>query len=352
MAIRAEGLMLNDRIESNWIAAFADVFQLCRMQKSETIVILCETQSRALNVHLAELALGQLGLPYFMVRVPTPQAAPGPVVRSSGATLALNGQDHAVKTLAGADVVIDLTVEGLMHAPQTAAILQGGARIMNISNEHPEALARLVPTADLKAAAKDAVARCRSATAMTVRSDAGTDLQVSMQGAATVGIWGWTDRPGTLAHWPGGIIVSFPRAGSVNGRLAYRPGDMNLTFKRYFDSAVDLTLKDDYVVDIDGKGSDAALMRDYFASFDEPEAYATSHVGWGFNPGARYEALTMYDKRDTNCTELRAVAGNFLYSTGANEFAGRFTRGHFDLPMMGCDIALDGHLVVAGGKLA
>jgi 2,5-dihydroxypyridine 5,6-dioxygenase len=238
-----------------------------------------------------------------------------------------------------------------MHAPQTAEILQGGARIMNVSNEHPDILARTVPTPELKDRAKDGVARCRAAQQMRVTSPDGTDLTVGMAGAATVGVWGWTDRPGTLAHWPGGIIVSFPKAGSVNGRLAYRRGDMNLTFKRYFESNVDLVLEDDYVTAIKGDGTDAALMRDYFQSFGEKEAYATSHVGWGFNDGARYEALCMYDRADLNCTELRAVSGNFLYSTGANEFAGRFTRGHFDLPMMGCDIALDGVKVVEDGKL-
>ena len=131
--------------------------------------------------------------------------------------------------------------------------------------------------------------------------------------------------------------------------MVYQPGDINLTFKRYFESDVDLTLTDDFVTDIGGNGLDARLMRDYFAGFNDPAAYATSHVGWGFNPAARYEALTMYDKADTNGTELRALAGNFLYSTGANEFAGRFTRGHFDLPMLGCDIMLDGHAVVIGG---
>ena len=31
-------------------------------------------------------------------------------------------------------------------------------------------------------------------------------------------------------------------------------------------------------------------------------------------------------------TEQRAFAGNFLYSTGANEVAGRHTLGHYDLP--------------------
>lgn len=344
--------MLNDRIESGWIAGFAEVFELCRMRREESIVILAETQSRGLNVHLAELALGQLGLSHVQLCLPTPASPASPIIRSSGASQALNGQGWAVQALAQADVVIDLTVEGLMHSTQTAQILKGGARIMTISNEHPEALVRTLPTPDLKKRAKEAVARCRAAKIMTVRSDAGTDLSVAMEGAATVGVWGWTDRAGTLAHWPGGIVVSFPRAGSVNGRLAYRPGDMNLTFKRYFESAVDLVVKDDFVTGIEGQGTDAALMRDYFAGFGEAAAYATSHVGWGFNSGARYEALTMYDARDTNCTELRAVAGNFLYSTGANEFAGRFTRGHFDLPMMGCDIALDGHLVVKGGALA
>ena len=76
-----------------------------------------------------------------------------------------------------------------------------------------------------------------------------------------------------------------------------------------------------------------------------------SHVGWGMNPNARYEALSMYDLSDTNGTELRAVAGNFLFSTGANEFAGRYTAGHFDLPMMGTTIALDGVEVIREGVL-
>ena len=59
----------------------------------------------------------------------------------------------------------------------------------------------------------------------------------------------------------------------------------------------------------------------------------------------------MYDKVDTNGTELRALAGNFLYSTGANEHAGRYTEGHFDLPMLGCDIVIDGAAVVENGVL-
>jgi 2,5-dihydroxypyridine 5,6-dioxygenase len=344
--------MLNDRIEAGWIDAFARVFEMCAMRPDESIVVLSESQSRALTVQLAELALGALKLPFFHLRVPSPPAPAGPVLRSTGGSQALAGQALAVQTLAAADVVIDLTLEGLMHAPQTPDILKGGARVMTVSNEHPDILARCLPMPELKDQAHEAVKRCRAAAEMRVLSDAGTDLRVAMAGAATVGVWGWTDRPGTLAHWPGGLVVSFPAAGAVSGRLAYRPGDINLTFKRYFEGAVDLVVEEDYVTRVEGTGSDARLMRDYLRGFGEPEAYATSHVGWGFNRAARYEALTMYDQRDTNGTELRALAGNFLYSTGANEFAGRFTRGHFDLPMMNCNITLDGVRVVEHGRLA
>ena len=60
----------------------------------------------------------------------------------------------------------------------------------------------------------------------------------------------------------------------------------------------------------------------------------------------------MYDQRDFQGTELRAFAGNFLYSTGANEFAKRYTLGHFDIPVRNCTVALDGENVVEKGALA
>jgi len=337
-------------IEPVWLDAFVRVFERCRIGAEESVVVLTERGSRAVLIELAELALTSLGHRYYRLVLPSPSAVAGPLVRSSGASTALTDQAGAVQALCATDVVIDLTVEGLMHAPETAQILKSGTRVMNISNEHPEALSRLLPDDTLKDKVKDSVGLISSASQMSVVSDAGTDLRVDLKGASTVGVWGWTDRPGTLAHWPGGLVVSFPAANSVNGQLVLAAGDMNLTFKRYIESPVTLSIENDYVTSLSGQGADCALMQDYLAAFGDSAAYATSHVGYGLNPAARYEALTMYDKNDTNGTELRAVAGNFLYSTGANEFAKRFTRGHFDLPVMGCTIALDDQVVVDKGK--
>ena len=343
--------MLRDRIEAKWIDAFVRVFELCKVKPGEACAILSETQSRPLNVHLTELALARLGATAFHVIVPTqPQDAPVPV-RSTGASHALVGQRAAIEGLKAAGLVVDLTVEGLLHARELPEVLSGGARLMMISNEHPDALERLVPEPSMEPRVKAAVKRARAARTMRIVSAAGTDLTVVMREASTAGVWGWTDRPKTVAHWPGGLVVSFPRSGSVNGTLLLDAGDVNLTFKRYLESPVRLSIEADYVTRIEGTGTDAELMRRYFAAWSDRNAYATSHVGWGLNEAARYEALTMYDQRDTNGTEIRAFAGNFLFSTGANEFANRFTKGHFDLPVRNCTVTLDGQPVVEEGRL-
>jgi len=343
--------MMNDHIEQRWLAAFLKVFELCKVQAGEQVALLAESQSRRLNIDLARLALEQLGTHPVTVTVPTPaQTAPVPV-RSTGASQALHGQTAALAALKASTLVVDLTVEGLLHAPQLPDILGAGARVLMVSNEHPDALERLVPRAEDEAVARAAIKACRTASAMHVTSEAGTDLRIDLSDARTGGVWGWADKPGMLSHWPGGIVVNFPKPGSVHGRLVMDAGDINLTFKRYLVSPVELIIEDDFVTAIHGNGTDAELMRRYLAAWGDREAYGVSHVGWGLNERARYEALAMYDQRDTNGTELRAFAGNFLYSTGANEIAGRFTEGHFDLPVRNCTVTLDGRAVVEAGRL-
>jgi len=345
--------MLVERFEPHWVAAFTEVLRLCRAAPGEVVCLLAETQSRSINIDLAELAALQAGLRPFRCVLPSPPVTTPVPLRSTGASRALQGHPAALAAIKASSLVLDLTLEGLMHAPETPEILKAGARIMVVSNEHPEALARLVPMPGDDVPVKAAVKRLRAAQTMHVTSAAGTDLRVAMAGATTAGVWGWTDRPGTLAHWPGGVVVSFPAAHSVNGRLVLDAGDINLAFKRYLTAPVALTIEDDHIIAIEGTGADAAMMRRYLAAFTTPggdrAAYAVSHVGWGLNPRARYEALSMYGQRDMQGTELRCVAGNFLFSTGANEFAGRFTEGHFDIPVFNTTITLDGEAVVREG---
>ena len=343
--------MLVERVEAKWIDAFAEVFRRCEVAPGDVCAVLSETQSRQINVQLAELALQRLGASVFHVTLTTPrQSAPVPV-RSTGASDAIGGLEPVVKALASSVLVADCTVEGLLHAPELPAILGDGARVLMVSNEHPELLERLAPDDHLEAKVKAGTRLLRGAREMRVTSPAGTDLTIDVETAPAGSSWGYTAKPGTIAHWPGGLCLCFPRAGAVNGTLVMDHGDVNLTFKRYMESPVRMEIKDDYIVDITGDGLDARLMSSYFEAWGDQEAYAVSHVGWGMNPAARWDTLTMYDKSQINGTELRAFAGNFLYSTGANEVAGRHTLGHFDLPMRGCTVELDGTAVVVDGVL-
>jgi hypothetical protein len=87
-----------------------------------------------------------------------------------------------------------------------------------------------------------------------------------------------------------------------------------------------LTIEDDYITRHRGRRRwTPHLMRSHIAAWasrpGDREAYAVSHVGYGLNHAARWDSMALYDKRDFNGTELRAFAGNFLYSTGANEVA-------------------------------
>ena len=360
--------MLQERIEPAWLEAFEAVLRRCALQPDDTVAILCETQSRPILVELARLSAARLGAQSFVLTLPSVFAAHEPAVRSTGACEAVAQMAPVVAALQACTLVVDCTVEGLMHAPELPGILKGNGqtqpRIVYVSNEHPEALVRLLPDDATEALVKVHVKRMRAAQAMTVMSSAGTHLSISLKGAVVGGNWGTTTRPGTLTHWPGGLVLAFPAAGSVNGRLVLAEGDVNLTFKRYIERPVTLTIEDDHVVHIDGTGVDAELLRSYFAAWDgepaplgatgaaaQPPAYAVSHVGYGLNTAARWDSMALYDKRDFNGTELRAFSGNFLYSTGANEVAGRHTRGHFDWPMRGCTIALDGEAVVQEGRV-
>ena len=91
--------------------------------------------------------------------MPTPPQGASVPVRSAGASDVLQDLPPAVAALAGSGLVADLTVEGLLHAPELHTILKGGARVLIISNENPDALERLAPDEGLKDRVRAALAR-------------------------------------------------------------------------------------------------------------------------------------------------------------------------------------------------
>ena len=127
-------------MEARWLSMFADVIGRCGVKPGDACAVLAETQSRPVLVQLASLALQQLGAHSFVVTVPTPPVTTPVPVRSTGASMALGGQGAAVAALSRCALVVDCTVEGIQHAAELPAILGAGARVLVVSNEHPEIL--------------------------------------------------------------------------------------------------------------------------------------------------------------------------------------------------------------------
>lgn len=336
--------------EWRWIESFARHFAVNGVMPGMECIVLSESASRADLVETSILALESLGAKPFEVVMRTP-ANPGPVAfRSTGTSLALNGLQGAIGALSSVPFVVDCTVEGMLHAKELGPILSSGTSILMVSLEHPEVYERMVHDpvmAERVTAAHELMTRSR---VMRATSEAGTDITVELAGAFTAGSTGVISGPGSIAHWPGGLVLAFPAPHAVNGTVVLAPGDINLTFKHYVTEHITMRIEDDYLVELKGSGYQAELMRSYLSAFDQ-DAYATSHVGWGMNTAARWDFLELYDRSEINGTEARAFAGNFLFSTGANENAKRFTAGHFDLPMRNHSVWLDDHQVVDRGQL-
>jgi 2,5-dihydroxypyridine 5,6-dioxygenase len=272
-------------------------------------------------------------------------------VKSTGASNAIQHKRHVIEALKHVEIIVDVTVEGLLHAEEWEEIEASGTRVLVICNEHPEILERTEPTADLGPRVDLGIQMLNDASEMRVTSAAGTDLTIYISDAPCGGTPGFGTKQGGVAHWPGGLCLAFPGKNTVNGRIVMDVGDMNLTFKDYLRDRITFEIRDDFVTDIIGDNLDADLLREYLDAWQDPNANGVSHVGFGVNKAARWESLRLYDKGDVQAVEPRAWAGNFLWSTGSNQYAGRYTLGHFDLPMRRCTVALDGTPVVINGKL-
>jgi 2,5-dihydroxypyridine 5,6-dioxygenase len=335
------------------VDAFTEVFELSELKPEEKAVILTDGPLDWPYVEIAQQAFSRLGVASFRIDL-SATAYSGDEVPAPGAIGDLLTQHPAaLEALRSCDFVIDfLTTElaGLIHDRSRATIAEAGTRMLHV-NDPPEQLLRCRPSVALRDRCLEARDRLRATKEFRVTSAAGTDFTVDLEGAVANALYGYVENPGQAGSWPGGFVAAYPVTGSGAGQVVLEPGDLELTTMRFVESRVTLVFEADHVVDIRGDGVDAAMLRDYMAMWNEPEAYGLSHVGWGLNHDANWWTLgTMHPVRG-DFAEGRAFPGSFMVSTGVNLPAGRMTRCHFDLPMRGCSVFLDGEAVVEEGRL-
>jgi 2,5-dihydroxypyridine 5,6-dioxygenase len=237
-------------------------------------------------------------------------------------------------------------------------VMDGGTRVLMIIDA-PDDLEQLMAPPGLKEACKHAERIYKNTKSVTVTSDAGTNLTYACGEYPVMTQWGYADERGHFDHWGGGHIHTFPNEGSARGTVVFQPGDIViLPYCRYIADPVKLEIREGHIVKIEG-GIDAKLMRDWLedgkSSPKDRDPYAVSHLGWGMNPQALWYGIALHgDAPERHRAAARTFPGNFLFSTGPNTQGGgkRDTRGHYDVPMRDCTIALDGKVVVERGRIA
>jgi len=337
-------------LASDVMALFQRELQLCRVKPGELVGVLSEPKTRPGYVEAAAGAARALGADVFEIRVPgTGWDTPTPVRGMGAGTAHLAGPsrlgDAVLAGLSSADMVIDLIPETIIHAPARQTLQADGCRILTI-NEAPDALERMFPPEGIKETVKAFAARVEGSSSLRVVSEAGTEITYEM-GDKVVAQYGYADEPGRWDHWPSALVAAYPEDGTAAGTVVLTPGDILFPFKRYVERPVTIRVEEGYVVDIAGE-LDAFLLRDYLDSWDEPEVYAVSHVGWGLLPRAQWSSLAFFENSEGIGMDGRSAVGNFLFSTGPNRFTGRYVEAHLDIPMHGCRSYLDEEDVTPG----
>jgi 2,5-dihydroxypyridine 5,6-dioxygenase len=326
---------------------FVRQFHLCKLRNDETVAIISELGHKQEYVEAAVGAARALGAGALVLTASSLSSPSLPPYESDGREIG------ALLAAAGeCDLVIDVTVGGLIHSDVRTRITGNGKRMLFVA-EPAAVLERLMSNDALRAQVEAASELLRTGSAMHVTSEAGTDLRYDISGEdlPITRQWGYVDEPGRWDHWPSGFIACFPRDRSAQGMIVLQPGDVIIPWQRTLQSRVELTIEEGYIRRIDGKGQEAFQLRDYFARWNDPEVYALSHAGWGLHPVASWAAFEVYDPRTLYGQELRSVSGNFMWSTGSNRFANRETPAHLDVPMHSCTVRVDDREVVSEGKL-
>ncbi|WP_445657734.1 2,5-dihydroxypyridine 5,6-dioxygenase [Achromobacter sp. NCFB-sbj8-Ac1-l] len=335
--------------DTDLIHAWKQVLSLSRLEPGQIVTVLTGADTHPQTLRCAIAAASDMQARVNRLDLP-PVNAEKSLSRDSLAylgTTPLTGNPAAIAALKASDLVLDLMT--LLFSPEQHEILQTGTRIL-LAIEPPEVLCRLVPTEADRARVQAAAKQIEAASQMRITSRAGTDLVCRLGSFPAISEYGFVDQSGRWDHWPSGFVLTWPDEGASQGRVVLDRGDILLPMKDYVTDPITLTIENGYVVRIEG-GLQADLLKEYMASYEDPEAYAVSHIGWGLQPRAHWSMLAHYNKETHIGMDARAFEGNFLWSMGPNNEAGghRTTACHIDIPMRHCSVALDGRPVVIDG---
>ena len=133
--------------------------------------------------------------------------------------------------------------------------------------------------------------------------------------------YGMADKPGRWDHWPTGLITSTAVEETVEGTLVVGAASILFPFERYVTEPMTIAFDKGVASSIEG-GREAIMLRDLFATQNNPNCRRLAHVGWGTDHRARWDILASRGADGGGGAELRSIYGGVLLALGENRDLG------------------------------
>lgn len=330
-------LMMNPSVTVEVVRLFEHQLKLSRLSKNQLCVIVTDT---AFNPVYADACLGaalSLGAEAYKIILPV----------DSTPEKSLRGP------LQEADLLVYCTTHTLHYHDDVRAGLARGMRAL-MAVQPLQALSRLQGDPQVSRRSTAGAELLARAQRVRIQSKAGTDLVMECGGRPALANYGFSDLPGHLDFWGGGMVQIAPLEGTMEGRMVMNTGDCMFYLGRYVDRPLEVIFKQGRVTEING-GLEAFLLRNLLESYGEENAWLAGHIAWGTDPRALWTAQALsFPEAGLSAADIESYYGNVQVEIGSNNdaaFQGKNnSKAHLGHCMLNCDLYLDDQPVIQEGK--
>ncbi|MDI6029370.1 hypothetical protein QBK99_24750 [Corticibacterium sp. UT-5YL-CI-8] len=322
------------------VPIFREGLKQSRVKAGEKVVVYADTFTNPVYSAAFMAAARDLGASAFVMTQPLINAdASNRLGRASP-------QPLMIEVMKLADFVVDVSTGGMLYSNDHEAVLATGTRILRV-REPEDVLLRLMPSQKVKERATRGVERYKSAKTIRLTSPDGTDLVMSKGSRVASNQYGMADETGRWDHWGTGLVCTTVEEETVEGVLVMSPGDVLFPFERYVTEPLHLHFEKGIAHRVEG-GREAIMLRGYLEQHGDEGARRISHVGWGIEHRATWEALSTRNWDNAGGVETRSCYGNVLLAIGENRDLGgeNPSRLHIDMAFRSTRLEIDGQPVV------
>jgi len=303
---------------NNSVSLYEELIKLQNIKDSEKVVIVTEPVYARENptiVYAFQTALSNLGTDFYTMTIPP---------RAKNILLDKPGTDFIFDSLKGANFILTLGAMIIYGTDEGYELLKSGKRSLHNSIDE-NTLRRLWPTERIINRTFEGAKIMHDSKIIKVTSKKGTDLTVDKTGRKA-------HSQCSLAHIPGrwdnagyGRVDAGPPYNFAEGTIIFDSGDYIQPMDRIVESPIKCTVKNGYVVNIEG-GADAKMFKMWLDYWEDPECYRVSHIGWGTNDGAIW-----YGRGITPSADRYNYYGSVTIAMGSNTFRSGAKYSGFDI---------------------